>query len=71
MLTNKYTLHGFRIADLRARPTMKSDAAGNVGTIDGVHVYGPYLRGGFRPLPVGPNHGATRVRMRDNTPLTG
>lgn len=41
--------------------TKNTDANGNVGTTAGVHIYGPYLRGGFPPLPVGPSSGLNPV----------
>ena len=50
--------------------TKKTDAAGNVGTTAGVHVYGPYLRRGFPPVSVGPNTGAVGVILTETTPLT-
>ena len=50
--------------------TEKTDAAGNVGATAGVHIYGPYLRRGFPPVPVGPNTGATRVMLTETSPLT-
>lgn len=43
--------------------TKKTDGAGNVGVVAGTHIYGPYLRGGFPPIPVGPNVGATGVEL--------
>lgn len=48
----------------------KTDAAGAVGTTVGTHIYGPYLRGGFPPVPVGPNVGATGVIMSTAVDLT-
>lgn len=48
--------------------TQRTDAAGNVGTTPGLHIYGPYLRTGFPPVPVGPNGGATRVHRNTGTP---
>lgn len=48
--------------------TKRTDAAGTVGTTDGVHVYGPYLRGGLPALPVGPNAGASGVELADTGP---
>jgi prepilin-type N-terminal cleavage/methylation domain-containing protein len=39
------------------RLTKRTDAAGNVGTTAGTHIYGPYLRGGLPPLPIGVNKG--------------
>ncbi len=53
---------------LYAQLTQRTDAAGNVGTTPGVHIYGPYLRPGFPPVPVGPNAGATRVHRNTSTP---
>ena len=32
-----------------------TDGAGNVGTTADTHIFGPYLRGGLPPLPVGVN----------------
>lgn len=55
-------------ATLIAQLTKKTDAAGVVGTIAGVHIYGPYLRAGFPPVPVGPNVGATGVFMTTTSP---
>jgi prepilin-type N-terminal cleavage/methylation domain-containing protein len=49
--------------------TKKTDAGGNVGTTAGVHVYGPYLRGGFPPVPVGPNVGQKGVIMTSTVPI--
>ena len=43
--------------------TQKTDVAGDVGTTAGTHIYGPYLRSGFPPCPVGPNAGAKGVIM--------
>jgi prepilin-type N-terminal cleavage/methylation domain-containing protein len=48
--------------------TKKTDAAGNVGTTAGVHIYGPYLRGGIPPLEVGPNKGASEVLLGNTGP---
>ena len=45
--------------------TRMTDAAGNVGTTAGVHIYGPYLRS-IPPVPVGPNIGATGVELKNN-----
>ena len=50
--------------------TKKTDAAGDVGTVVGVHIYGSYLRRGFPPVPVGPNTGATGVMVIATFPLT-
>ncbi len=49
--------------------TKRTDAAGNVGTTAGTHIYGPYLRGGMPPIPVGPNIGATGIIMTTTTPI--
>lgn len=48
--------------------TKKTDGAGNVGNSAGVHIYGPYLRGGFPPIPVGPNLGASGVVVKADDP---
>ncbi len=40
--------------------TSKTNIAGGVGTTAS-HIYGPYIRNGLPPLPVGPNAGATGV----------
>ena len=50
--------------------TKKTDGSGNVGTTAGTHIYGPYLRGGFPPVPVGPNIGVTGVIMSTAADLT-
>lgn len=47
-------------ATLITQLTTKTDAAG--GTAGDV-IFGPYLRGQFPPIPVGPNVGATGVEM--------
>ena len=57
-------------AVLIAQLTEKTDAEGNVGTTPEVHIYGPYLRRGFPPVPVGPNTGVTGVILTETTPLT-
>ena len=49
--------------------TGKSTAAGVVGTTAGTHIYGPYLRRGFPPVPVGPNVGASGVIMTAVAPV--
>ena len=51
--------------------TGTTDEAGNIGTTPGVHIYGPYLRGGLPGIPVGPNVGADEVRVTDKTALAG
>jgi general secretion pathway protein G len=50
--------------------TKKTDVHGNVGTTAGTHIYGPYLRAGIPPLPVGPNAGASGVEMVDTGPAS-
>lgn len=57
-------------ATLVSQLTAKTDAAGNVGTTAGVHIYGPYLRSGFPGIPVGPNVGAGGVIMTTTAPVT-
>ncbi len=57
-------------ATLVSQLTGKSTAAGVVGTTPGTHIYGPYLRRGFPPAPVGPNIGATGVLMSTAADLT-
>lgn len=39
----------------------RTDISGAVGTTDGVHIYGPYLRSKFPQLPVGANKGSSAV----------
>ncbi len=47
-----------------------SDAMGRVAdTKDATHVYGPYLRDGIPPLPVGKNKGAKTVNVANNGPV--
>ncbi len=58
-------------ATLTNQLTLKTDAAGVVGTTAGVHIYGPYLRSGFPAVPVGPNTGASGVIMTTTAPVTG
>ncbi len=48
--------------------TKKTNAAGATTGPD--LLYGPYLRGGFPPIPVGPNVGAKGVIMDNTTPAT-
>lgn len=48
--------------------TKKTDFSGNVGTTAGTHIYGPYLRAGFPPCPVGPNAGASGVLLANTGP---
>ena len=45
--------------------TKRTDVAGVVGTTDGEHIYGPYLRS-VPPVPVGPNDGATGVKFKED-----
>lgn len=56
-------------ATLTNQLTQQTDAAGAVGTTAGVHIFGPYLRGGFPPVPVGPNVGARGVIMTTTSPI--
>lgn len=56
-------------ATLTDQLTKKSNAAGIVGTTPGVHIFGPYLRAGFPPVPVGPNVGASDVIMTTTVPI--
>lgn len=48
--------------------TKQTDAAGNVGTVAGTHIYGPYLRSGFPALPVGANKGSSDLLIVAGTP---
>ncbi len=48
--------------------TNKTDENGNVGAVAGTHIYGPYLRGGFPPLPVCAAKGKTTVKLVAATP---
>ncbi len=41
----------------------KTDGFGNVGVIAGTHIYGPYLRTGFPPLPVCALKGSSTVSV--------
>ncbi|MHC5108630.1 MAG: prepilin-type N-terminal cleavage/methylation domain-containing protein [Planctomycetota bacterium] len=50
-------------AEILDRLTLKTDAAGTVGTTAGVHIYGPYLRGVIPPLPVGTNKGDSSLKI--------
>ena len=54
-----------------AQLTAKTDADGNVGTTLGVHIFGPYLHDPLPAIPVGPNVGATEVKVTDKNPLAG
>jgi len=56
-------------AALLTQLTKKTDASGVDGTTAGTHIYGPYLRGGFPPCPLGPNSGAKGVMMTITVPL--
>lgn len=63
------TFPGPAADDVVAQLTKKTDFSGNVGTTAGTHIYGPYLRGHFPPLPVSDNSGATDVLIdKTNTP---
>jgi prepilin-type N-terminal cleavage/methylation domain-containing protein len=54
---------------LLSQLTKKTNSAGVEGTTAGVHIFGPYLRGGFPPAPVGPNMGETGVIMTATVPI--
>ena len=45
--------------------TKRTNAAGEAGTTDGEHIWGPYLRS-IPPVPVGPNKGATGVKFKED-----
>ncbi len=45
--------------------TKRTNDAGEAGTTDGEHIYGPYLRS-MPPVPVGPNDGATGVKFKED-----
>ena len=47
----------------------KTDFAGVVGTTAGTHIYGPYLRGGLPPCPVGPNAGVKGLTLAATGPV--
>ena len=55
-------------ATLITHMTTKTDAAGG---ITGDVIFGPYLRGAFPPIPVGPNVGENGVMMTTTDPPTG
>jgi len=58
------------LATLTDQLTKKSDVSGTKGT-GGNFIFGPYLRGGFPPVPVGPNAAtATGVMMSTAADLT-
>ncbi len=48
--------------------TKKTDSGGAVGTTAGTHIYGPYLRGGFPPLPVCATKGKTTIKLVAGAP---
>ena len=56
-------------ATLVSQLTSKTDGSGTVGTTAGTHIFGPYLRSGFPPVPVGPNVGASGVIMTTTSPV--
>jgi prepilin-type N-terminal cleavage/methylation domain-containing protein len=58
-------------ADIIDKLTKKTDASGTVGTTAGVHIYGPYLRGGMPPLPVCTNKGDSSLSIVTGTPAGG
>ena len=49
--------------------TKKTDGAGAVGTTAGVHIFGPYLRSGFPPLPVCTNTGKSNLKIVTGDPV--
>jgi prepilin-type N-terminal cleavage/methylation domain-containing protein len=49
--------------------TKKTSVGGLVGTTATVHIFGPYLRGGVPPLPVGPNKGAREIFLAGTGPV--
>ena len=49
--------------------TKKTDGAGAVGTTAGVHIFGPYLRSGFPPLPVCTNKGKSNLKIVTGDPV--
>lgn len=56
-------------AAIEEKLTKTTDAAGTVGTTAGTHIYGPYLRGGFPPAPVGPNKGKKTIKIVTGEPV--
>lgn len=56
-------------AAIEDKLTKLTDAAGNVGTTAGTHIYGPYLRGGFPPAPVGANKGKKTIKIVTGDPV--
>lgn len=55
-------------ATLIGQLTKKTDNQGVVGAVAGTHIFGPYLRGGFPPLPVCAAKGKTTVKLVTGTP---
>lgn len=56
-------------AAIEAKLTKMTDAQGNVGTTPGTHIYGPYLRSGFPPAPVGANKGKKTIKIVPGDPV--
>jgi len=56
-------------AQLLKHLTLKTDSGGADGTTAGVHVFGPYLRAGFPPCPVGTLAGQKGVIMTATVPI--
>ncbi len=59
---------GSTAAELVTQLTTMTDATGGVA---GDVIFGPYLRGQFPPIPVGPNVGENGVLMTTTTPPSG
>lgn len=55
-------------AEITDKLVKKTDASGNVGSVAGTHIYGPYLRGGIPTLPVCANKGAKTLKIVTGTP---
>jgi len=58
-------------ADVIDKLIKKTDVGGTVGTTAGVHIYGPYLRGGIPALPVCANKGDANLKLVVGTPVGG
>jgi hypothetical protein len=58
-------------AEILEKLTMKTDQKGIRGNAAGVHIYGPYLRGGMPPLPVCANKGSANLRIVTGVPGGG
>ncbi len=53
------------VLTLTGQLTKRTNALGQVGTVAGEHIYGPYLRG-MPPVSVPPNTGASGVEFKEN-----